>query len=119
MVRKGDITGERTADLPIDTGTSTTERMLIERPAISGMEIIAKRIQEAGLEPPITELICQSIQKSSSQTYESVWKSWRIWCSINRVGSISVTSGSDLLPAVLVLRQAIGISHTSGTPGSN
>lgn len=50
---------------------------------------MATRIQEAGLDPPITEFICQSIRKSSACTYGSMWKSWHSWTSVHGVDRLS------------------------------
>ena len=59
-------------------GTPTTERLLSKA---GGLASLRSRLLDAGISEESSSLIIHSRREGTSQTYESAWKSWSLWCS--------------------------------------
>ena len=62
---------------PIGRNSSITSRLL-SKP--SGLASVRDRLRDAGVSEDASSLIANSRRGGTTQTYESAWKKWSVWC---------------------------------------
>ena len=67
----------RSSVKPFGFGTPTTSRLLSKA---GGLASLRDRLLGAGISEESSSLIIHSRREGTSQTYESAWKRWSLWC---------------------------------------
>ena len=62
---------------PIGLGPPATSKLLSKA---GGLASVRKRLRDAGVSDGASGLIINSRREGTSQTYESAWKKWSLWC---------------------------------------
>ena len=120
-------TTPRTVVKPCRTKTPFVEKLLSEP---SGLASVRNRLEAEGLSEEVIDLMLHSRRQGTTQSYESAWKNWRLWCGGRGVDPIrcSVNDGLEYLKDLFMLgrpyrsinlhRSAISAYHTPMVVGN-
>ena len=76
---KSSVTSNNTSSVvrPLGGDTSVTSRLLSKA---GGLASVRDRLRDAGVSEGASSLIINSRRGGTTQTYESAWKKWSLWC---------------------------------------